>query len=112
MLFTCCKELEIEDRSNYETLLVMFTGLYKNFRNIRKLTIISPDLEINSVLEECLPEFTHLNEIYLDCEVPNSMQRLQLIRDFAPNVKKLSINEENVNDARDFLGSEVDVVGI
>ncbi|KAL7014160.1 hypothetical protein ACKWTF_015771 [Chironomus riparius] len=112
MLFTCCKELEIEDRSNYETLLVMFTGLYKNFRNIRKLTIISPDLEINSVLEECLPEFTHLNEICLKCDVPNSMQRLQLIRVFAPNIKKLSINEEFVNDAREFFGNDVEVVEI
>jgi hypothetical protein len=112
MLFTCCRELEIEDKSNYENLLGMFTGLYKNFRNIRKLTIITPDLAINSVLEECLPEFTQLNEIYLKCKVPNSMQRIQFIRDFTPNVKKLSISEEFVNDAREFFGNDVEIVGI
>lgn len=90
----------------------MFTGLYKNFRNIRKLTIITPDLAINSVLEECLPEFTQLNEIYLACSVPNFLQRLQYIRDFSPNVKKLSINNEFVNDARELYGNDVEIIGI
>jgi len=112
MLFTCCRELEIEDSSNYEALLVHFTGLYKNFRNIRKLTIITPDMAINSVLEECLPEFTQLTEIYLACKVPNALQRFQFIRDFAPNVKKLSVSEEFVNDAREWFGDEVEIFGI
>ena len=111
-LFINVKELEIEDSSNYECLLTMFSGLYKNFRNIRKLSIITPDLAINAVLEDCLPEFIQLNEIYLATKVPNSMQRLQLIRDFAPNIKKLSVNEEFVNDAREFFGNEVEIVGI
>lgn len=73
---------------------------------------MTADLAINSVLEECLPEFTQLNEIYLACAVPNSLQRLQFIRDFAPNVKKLSINNEFVNDARELFGNDVEIIGI
>jgi hypothetical protein len=110
-IFSNAKELVILDHNG--NLATLFIGLFKNFRNIRKLSIISDDPRMNTVIEECLPEMTQLNEIYLNVKTPNPTERFISILNFAPNIKKLSVVPEFFIEAKEFFVSkEVEIFSV
>lgn len=102
-------ELEIIDESSYRRILGVFLGLYKNMNNIKGLALMSLDRNINVILDECLPSMKYLEEIYLTSTAPKVIDRLHLIKNFAPKLKKLSIFHNFFDDAITVFGNSVEI---
>jgi len=108
-LFNNVQYLEILDKSGYRRILGIFLGLFKNFRNIRSIKIQSPDRNINVLLQEFLPVMTSLREIYIDSMAPREEERLNIIRNHVPDLRKLGVATEFVQQAKDLFGDGVEV---
>ena len=111
-IFKNLKHLDVLDHSGPKKLFSMFLNLYKNCRNITRLSFRTEDENINSVLRDCLSSMTNLNEIYLRSRASNSMERLQIIKNQAPNVRKLSVAEQFLGEAKEFFGNEMEVLEV
>lgn len=84
-------------------------GLFRNFRNIKRIKIQSPDRNINVLLQEFLPVMINLSEIYIDSKAPREDERLNIIRNHVPNLTKLWVDAEYVQQAKNLFGNGVDV---
>ena len=111
-IFQNLKNLDILDHSGSYCHPSKFIGLYKNCRNITRLSLRTDNTNVNDILKECLSYFTNLNEIYLTTGKEKSKDRLKTIKNLAPNLKKLSVSKEVVKDAKKMFGSDVEIVGI
>ena len=108
-LFNNVDNFEVMDRSGYRRIFGVYLGLMKNFRNIKRIRIETQDRNINVLLQEFLPQMSQLTEISLDSKAPRVDERFQIIRNYVPQLKSLSVAQELVANAKDFFGNEVDV---
>lgn len=99
-LFNNLENFEVIDNSYYRGILGVFLGLFKNMKNLRKLSLITQDRNINTLLEEFLPNMPKLEEIYITSVAPKATERLQIIKIFVLNLKKLSVASDLVDDAK------------
>lgn len=99
-LFNNLENFEVIDNSNYKGILGVYLGLFKNMKNLRKLSLITQDRNINTLLEEFLPNMPKLEEIYITSVAPRATERLQIIKIFVLNLKKLSVASDLVDDAK------------
>ena len=111
-LFDGLREFEIVDNSKYRSTLGVFLGLFKNIRNIRKLILRTQDRNINVLLEEFLPHMSQLNEIYLTSTAPRATERFLIIKSFVPNLIKISVAPQYVEEAKLIFGVNVFVAEI
>jgi len=111
-VFLNAEILVVIDESGYRQILGIFLGLFKNFRHIKTLKIYSPDRNINVLLQEFLPRMTSLTEIYIDSKAPRVEGRFNTIRVNVPELKKLWVDPEYVEQAKAFFGTEVNVYEI
>ncbi|KAL7014192.1 hypothetical protein ACKWTF_015794 [Chironomus riparius] len=98
-LFENLEEFEVVDKSRYRGTLGVFLGLFKKMRNIRKLTLITQDRNINTLLEEFLRFMPHLNEIYITSKVARVTERFKIINRFVPNLNKISVAPQYLEEA-------------
>ena len=111
-IFDNIKEFEVIDNSSYRGIFGVFLGLFMNLKNIQKLTFRTQDKNINTIFE-CLTIMPNLKEINLTSTVPRSLQRYQTILLKAPNLKKISIPKQSVEDAINaFESSKIDIFDI
>jgi hypothetical protein len=108
--FKDIQEFEVVDDSAYRGIFGVFLGLFRNMRNVQRLSLKTLDRNINTILE-CLPEMAFLEEMLLTSTAPRIVERLMAIHKCAPNLKKLSISEKFLSDARDIFEG-VDINGI
>jgi len=101
--------LEVMDRSGYRRIFGVYLGLMKNFRNIKKIKLETQDRNINVLLQEFLPQMTQLTEISLDSKAPRVEERFEIIRNYVPELKTLSVAQEFVANAKSFFGNDVEV---
>ncbi|CAG9811323.1 unnamed protein product [Chironomus riparius] len=110
-IFQNLKNLDILDHSGSYSHPTKFIGLYKNCKNITRLSLRTNN-NVNDILTECLSYFTNLNEIYLTTGKDKSKESLKIIKNLAPNLKKLSVAKEVVNDAKNMFGKDVEIIEI
>jgi hypothetical protein len=108
-LFNNVQYLEVLDSSGYRRILGVFLGLFKNFRNINRIKIQSPDNNINVLLQEFLPVMTNLKEVDIDSKASRDEERLNIIRNNVPQLRKLGVAAEYVEQARNLFGIGVEV---
>ena len=108
-LFINIKKFGVIDNSRYRGIFGVFLGLFKNMKNLDCLSFISQDRNINVLLEECLPNMTKLNEIYLTSATPRSAERFRIIKQFVPELRKLSVASQFLKEARDIFGNSVEI---
>ena len=106
-LFENITEFEVIDNSSPRGTFGIFLGLFKNMRNIKKLTFKTQDRNINVILEECLPHMTRLEEIHLTSKAPRVMERFRTIRQFVPELKTISVASQLIEDARNCFDDNV-----
>ena len=111
-LFDNIEEFEVIDISAPRHIFGVFLGLYKNLRNIKKLILKTQDHNINVLLDEFLPNMKKLSEIYISSTDRRYAERFRLIKTFVPNLKKLSIPQQFVKEARQSFDSDVEINGI
>ena len=113
-LYENLKSLDVVDGSMQLYNFPRFLGLYKNCRNIKKLTISTNDDNINFVLRQCLPEMTQLTEINLNVIVKKDlvMEMLEVVRKYVRNIEKFGIIGIFVNDAGKFFEEKVQIFAI
>ena len=99
-LFMNLEEFEVVDKSRYRGTLGVFLGLFKNMRNIRKLTLITQDRNINTLLEEFLRFMPYLREIYITSKVARATERFKIINRFVPNLNKISVAPQYLEEAK------------
>lgn len=108
-IFNKITEFEVIDNSSlHRGLFGLLIGLYKNLKNIHKLTIKTKSDNINAVFE-CLPIMSNLLEIELTGNAPEIYKTL---RKFAKNLKILRVPGSNVNEAQEHAGGNVEVAAI
>jgi len=81
-------------------------------KNMKKLTLKTQDRNINTLLGEFLHCMPNLNEIYLTSTAPRASERLNIIKSFVPNLRKLSVASQFVEDAKNIFGSNVQICKI
>ena len=111
-LFNNLVEFILVDNSAYRGIFGVFLGLYKNLRNIKKLTFQTLDRNINIILEECLNVMHKLEEICLTSTAPRAEERFRIIKKFVPKLKKITISVAFVDEAKEIFGSDVEIIGI
>lgn len=111
-MFENLKEFEVIDNSRYRGTLGVFLGLFKHMRNLRKLTLKTQDRNINTLLGEFLRHMPNLNEIYLTSTAPRGSERLNIIKSFVPNLRKLSLTPQFIEDATKLFGNDVEICKI
>jgi len=99
-LFKYLEEFEVVDNSRYRGTLGVYLGLFKNLKNIKKLTLITQDRNINTLLGEFLRHMCQLNEIYITSKAPRATERFNIIDKFVPNLAKISVASQYVEEAR------------
>jgi len=109
-IFNNLQNLDILDHSG--SLVTKFIGMYKNCRNITRFSLRTDNINVNDILEECLSYFTNLNEIYLTAGSNKSNDRLKIIRNLAPNLKKLTVSKDVVQDAKKMFRGDVEIIAI
>jgi len=106
-VFKNVKEFEVVDDSAYRGIFGVFLGLFRNLKNIHRLSLKTQDRNINTILE-CLPEMDNLEDMHLTSTAPRLIERLKAVHKCAPNLKKLSISEKFLSDAKNiFPGVEI-----
>jgi len=108
-LFCNLREFTLIDDSGYRGLFGVFLGLYKNLKFITKLSLMTLDRNINVILDECLPEMKHLEEIILSSTESRVIERFSTIRKFSPNLKKLSVAQQFMDVAKNFFDENVSI---
>ena len=111
-LFNNLVNFEVVDSSKYRGTLGVFLGMFKNMRNLRKLSLKTEDRNINTLLGEFLRCMPKLEEIYLTSTTPRATERLNLIKSFVPNLRKLCVAPQFVEEAKIIFGSSVDVCSV
>lgn len=106
------EEFVVIDNSKYRGTLGVFLGLFKNLRFIKKLSLITQDRNINVLLEECLPNMTCLSEIYLTSKIGRSSDRFKIIKNLAPNLKKISVAAQYAEEVTKIFGEFLSVCKI
>jgi hypothetical protein len=107
------QELKIVDHSGGSHELPKFIGLYKNCRNIKKLTVESSERDSVQNFRDFLPFMTQLEEFYMDTNNIGVDEKLQAIRDVCLNLKMLKVKEEQTDRARTiFDGCDVAIEGV
>jgi len=81
-------------------------------RNLRKLSLKTQDRNINTLLGEFLRYMPNLNEIYLTSTAPRASERLNIIKSFVPNPRKLSVAPQFIEDAKNIFGTDVQICKI
>jgi hypothetical protein len=97
-LFCNIQELKIIDRSRRE--FPNFIGLYKNCKNVRRLTVESNEGTLSELLREFLPLMTQLEELTLNCNEFEINERLQAVRESCFGLSRLWMKQEQVEMAR------------
>ncbi|KAL7014162.1 hypothetical protein ACKWTF_015772 [Chironomus riparius] len=113
-LFEDLQSLEVVDGSMQLYNFPRFLGLYKNCRNIKKLSISTNDDNINFVLRQCLPEMTQLIEVNLNVDVKKDlvMDMLEVVRKYVRNIEKFGIIGIFAEDARKVFIENVQIIAI
>lgn len=106
------RKFEVIDNSRYRGLFGVFLGLLKNLVNIEILSLKTQDRNINVLLEESLPHMPELKELYLPSMVPRGKERLKIVKTLAPGLKKLSIADQFVAEAKEIFDQHVEICGI
>lgn len=75
-IFLNLEELKVTDHSGYCNEFPKFSGLYKNCRNIRKLTLETSSRDFEAVLGDVLPHLVELNEIHLTFKMTEHIERI------------------------------------
>ena len=103
-IFKNLKEFEVIDNSKYRGIFGIFLGLFKNLRNLQKLTLRTQDRNLNTILEylQIMPK---LEEIQLTSTSPRAVERYQAILKLAPNLKNIFIPSQTFNEANQAFGS-------
>jgi len=109
MLFNELENFEVVDNSKCRGILGVFLGLFKNLRNLKTLTLKIQDYNINTLLGEFLPHMSQLNEIYLTSTAPRATERMNIIKSFVPNLRKLSVAPQLIEDSKSIFGSNVEI---
>lgn len=99
-LFKNLEEFEVVDNSRYRGTLGVYLGLFKNLKNIKKLTLVTQDRNINTLLEEFLRHMCQLNEVHITSKAPRATERFNIIEKFVPNLAKISVASQYVEEAR------------
>ncbi|XP_070508735.1 uncharacterized protein [Chironomus tepperi] len=99
------KEFELNDNSDYRGILGVFLGFLRNLTGVERLVIKSKDRNINVILGECLPSMRHLKEIYLTSDAPRSMERLNMIKYYVPNLEKLTLSCQFIDEANQLFAN-------
>ncbi|XP_070508703.1 uncharacterized protein [Chironomus tepperi] len=112
-LFKQIKKFEVIDNSGYRGLFGVFLGLLKNLTNLKILSLKTQDRNVNVLLQESLPCMTKLEEIYMTSMASSKYkERLAIIKRKCPTLRKLSVAEQFVGDAKIVFGKSVEVFGI
>ena len=111
-IFKNIKYFEVIDNSKYRGVLGVFLGLFKNLTNLESLTFKTQDRNINVLLEESLRFMTRLNEIYLTSTTPRCAERFRIIKQFVPELKKLTVANQFYKEARAFFDKSVEICEI
>ena len=111
-LFDNLENFEVDDNSKYRGTLGVFLSLFKNMKNLRKLSLKTQDRNINTLLGEFLQYMPKLEEIYLTSKAPRATERLQIIKANVRFICKLSVAPEYVDEARKIFGSSVNVSSV
>jgi len=106
------RKFEVIDNSRYRGLFGVFLGLLKNLVNIQILSLKTQDRNINVLLGESLPNMPELRELYLPSMVPRGKERLKVIKNLAPGLKKLSVADQFVAEAKVIFDQHVEICGI
>jgi len=106
-LFENLEKFEVVDNSKYRSILGVFLGLMRNMRNLKIFILITPDRNINVLLEESLRHMPHLEEIYLTSNAPRVTERFMIIKHFVLNLRKISVLSQFVPEAKRIFGADV-----
>ncbi|CAG9809568.1 unnamed protein product [Chironomus riparius] len=111
-IFDNIKEFEVIDNSSNRGIFGVFLGLFRNLKNILKLTFRTQDKNINTIFE-CLKIMSNLEVINLTSTAPRALQRYQTILKKAPKLKKIYIAKQTVEDAINaFKNSQIEIFDI
>ncbi|KAL7017490.1 hypothetical protein ACKWTF_010399 [Chironomus riparius] len=111
-IFDNIKEFEVIDNSSNRGIFGVFLGLFRNLKNIQKLTFRTQDKNINTIFE-CLKIMSNLEVINLTSTAPRALQRYQTILKKAPKLKKIYIAKQTVEDAINaFKNSQIEIFDI
>lgn len=80
--------------------------------NIQKLTIISHDKRLSTVITQFLPQMTQLKIIFLGSKVPNVKRCLEHMKRLVPNLKRIYVAQPFMVVAKRILGPGVKVIKI
>jgi len=108
-IFQNLQNLDVIDHSGLFDHASKFIGMYKNCRNITRLTLLVEERNIDHILSECLSYFTSLNEICFTAGLEKSRDVLKTIKNLTPNLKKLIVPNDVMNDAKQMFGNEVEI---
>lgn len=75
-IFLNLEELKVTDNSGYFDEVPTFSGLCKNYRNIKKLTLETSTRELENVLVDILPHFVELKEIHLTSKISEKIRKI------------------------------------
>jgi hypothetical protein len=113
-LFDSVKHFELVDNSEPFGLFGVFLGLFKNMKNVTRISFKTTDRNISTILAECLHLMPQLNEISIDngitSRIPTRM--LDIIRRNVPSLTKISVDKSLVEFASEMFGNEVEICAI
>ncbi|KAG5669013.1 hypothetical protein PVAND_016916 [Polypedilum vanderplanki] len=107
-LFNQLQELIIIDNSRHE--FQNFVNLYKNCKNIKRLTIETKESKLSELLKEFLPIMTQLEEFKLVCDDFDINKRLEVISENCLSLKVLKIKKEHLENARRIFNDFNDLI--
>lgn len=95
-LFDNLEEFELIDLSKCFGIFGIFLGLFKNFRNIKRISLKTDDRNLKTILEECLPKMIKLEELKLTSSAAKSAQIIKIVEKFSPKLKSFYFNDQIV----------------
>ncbi|XP_070508829.1 uncharacterized protein [Chironomus tepperi] len=109
-IFENLKEFEVIDSTSRQGIFGVFLGLYRNIRNLEKLTLNTQDRNINRVLK-CLPVMHNLKELHITSPGSIEPSTLDVIKAIAPNCESFNCITSCANDSNSSAGQEAQAGG-
>jgi hypothetical protein len=109
-IFNNLSTLIINDNSGKMNLLRLFITFIKQLYNINTIIFNTQDLEINNILTYInLKSLSNLEEISLSSIAPEYIQRLNIIKNNVPKLKKLTIDIKYIYEANKIFDKSIDI---
>lgn len=110
-IFNNLVTLIINDNSGDMHLLRLFITFIKQLYNIQNIIFNTQDLEINNILADIkLKSLSKLKEITLSSTVPGNKERLDIIKNNVPKLKKLTIDIIYIPEAIKIFDTSINIL--